>query len=366
MLRSVDRWLLPYVTSLPRRIPADGTISVFIAVCDHFEPLHDTDLTGALDRLRTWLDRFPAITDRFCGADGVPPRHTCFFPVEQYEPRLLDEISKLCRSTKAEVEIHLHHRNDSAAGVEDKLQNGVQDLCRHGLLSREESGRARYGFIHGNWALNHCDPHGRGCGVHREIPILKQTGCFADFTMPSAPHATQARKVNSIYYSADATGANALHSGTNVAAGVTAKLRHSPNRLLLIQGPLALNWKRRKFSVLPKIENSDLTGRNPPDALRMQLWINQRIGVTGRPDWIFVKLHTHGGIPQNFNMLLGEPMLGFFQAIEKANRDPDHRFRYHFVSAREMVNLIHAAEDKQMEETDKLRNYLFPPPPVLQ
>jgi hypothetical protein len=172
--------------------------------------------------------------------------------------------------------------------------------------------------------------------------------------------------VNSIYYSADASGANALHSGTNAAAGVTAELRHSPNRLLLIQGPLALNWKRRKFSVLPKIENSDLTGRNPPDALRMQLWINQRIGVTGRPDWIFVKLHTHGGIPQNFNMLLGEPMLGFFQAIEKANRDPDHRFRYHFVSAREMVNLIHAAEDKQMEEPDKLRNYFFPPPPVLQ
>ena len=75
---------------------------------------------------------------------------------------------------------------------------------RHGLLACDRrTGRPAYGFIHGNWALDNSRPDGRWCGVNNELDVLRETGCYADFTFPSAPSPTQPRKINSIYYAVD-------------------------------------------------------------------------------------------------------------------------------------------------------------------
>ena len=72
---------------------------------------------------------------------------------------------------------------------------------RHGLLARRrDTGELPYGFIHGNWALDNSRPDGRCCGVNNELAILRETGCYADFTLPSAPSPAQTAKINSIYY----------------------------------------------------------------------------------------------------------------------------------------------------------------------
>ena len=42
----------------------------------------------------------------------------------------------------------------------------------------------------------------------------------------------------------------------------------------MVQGPLNLNWKRRKAGVLPRLENGDLTEANPPNLDRFQLWLS--------------------------------------------------------------------------------------------
>jgi len=34
--------------------------------------------------------------------------------------------------------------------------------------------------------------------------------------------------------------------------------------LMLIQGPLALNWAWRKWGVLPRFEHADIRGSSPP------------------------------------------------------------------------------------------------------
>ena len=62
----------------------------------------------------------------------------------------------------------------------------------------------------------------------------------------------------------------------------------------MIQGPLALDWGKRKFGFIPGIENGDLTGYRPPTLARLKLWLKTVIHVVGRPDWVFIKLHTHG------------------------------------------------------------------------
>ena len=73
--------------------------------------------------------------------------------------------------------------------------------------------------------------------------------------------------------------------------------------------------KRRKAGVLPRLENGDLTEANPPNLDRFQLWLQSNIHVEGRPDWLFVKLHTHGCKPSNMNMLLGGELQEFYEQV---------------------------------------------------
>jgi hypothetical protein len=351
-MRALDQWLRPY---LMRRPPAaSGPTHVFLAVCDHFEPLHDTDKAGAVRRVERWAEDFPRLIEPFRDHDGHSPKHTFFYPVEQYDPDLLAPLAELCRATGSEVEIHLHHDRDTPAGFREALERGKEDLARHGLLARDRDGSIRFAFIHGNWALNNTHPEGRGCGVAEEIGILRASGCYADFTMPSAPSPTQSRVVNRIVYLADLPRRRAYDASIEAAVGRATPLRDDPGRLLAIPGPLALNWKRRKWGLLPRIENGDLTGANPPTLLRLRLAAGLRVSVTGNPGWVFVKWHTHGGIEPNSGTLLGEPMRRFHESL--ARLDDLH---IHYVTAREMANLVHAAEDGHDGDPGPFRDYRF-------
>src|SRR4029077_11080954 len=118
----------------------------------------------------------------------------------------------------------------------------------HGLLSRHRTtGAIMYGFIHGNWALCNARPDGSQCGVDHEIPIRVETGCYADFTFPSAPSATQPPIINRIYYACDRPGRRSQD---------VPLPRPSENALLLVQGPLLLDWTRRKWGTVPGVENA--------------------------------------------------------------------------------------------------------------
>jgi hypothetical protein len=113
--------------------------------------------------------------------------------------------------------------------------------------------------------------------------------------------------------------------------------------LLMIQGPLALDWSRRKYGFLPGLDNADLHGRFAPTKALLENWLQAGVGVAGRPDWVFIKLHTHGAKEDNASMLLGEPMKRFHQALaDRAAQD--EKFRYYYVTAREMADLVDQAE----------------------
>ena len=145
---------------------------------------------------------YPRQFGRFRDSDGRPPRHTFFYPEEEYEAEYLDALADLCRAGFGEVEIHLHHDHDTADHLRQTLLRFKDVLSsRHGLLPcRRDTGELMYGFIHGNWALDNSRPDGRHCGVNNEIDVLLETGCYADFTLPSAPSLAQTRTINRIYY----------------------------------------------------------------------------------------------------------------------------------------------------------------------
>jgi hypothetical protein len=362
MLRSVDRWLIPWLTA-PRRPRSVPIRHVVLAVCDHFEPLHDTDQRGAAKRVASWRQRWPNVVAGVRDSGGRGPRHTFFYPIEQYRQDLLAELAGLSAETGSEVEVHLHHDNDTPHGLRTALRQGVSDLRSHGFLGADPSGVVRFGFIHGNWALDHSDPRGKHCGVPNELGVLRGEGCYADFTMPSAPHPTQARMVNRLYYAPDTPAPRSHDTGTDLRAGATSPWREDFTHLLCVQGPLALNFRRRKLGVLPRVENSDLTGANPPSAIRLGVWLAQGIHVAGRPDTVFIKLHTHGAIPANEAMFLDGAYARFLADFCRASTAGG--WRLWFASAREMVNIAHALEDGHPNPPGELRDYLIQRPPLL-
>src|SRR5207237_945919 len=122
------------------------------------------------------------------------------------------------------------------------------------LARHRTTGEIVYGFVHGNWALCNALPDGVRCGVNNELEVLVETGCYADFTYPSAPHVSQPPIINALYYACDRPGRPRSHEvGWPVGGGP-----QPPGSLLLVQGPLVLDWRHRKLGVLPGTENGCL------------------------------------------------------------------------------------------------------------
>lgn len=349
MLKNIHLWLPGYLASRPRGDLVSRS-HVFFCFVDHYEPLwQGASLATARDRVRFWRENYPRFADRFRDADGRPPQHTFFYPAEEYRPELLDEVSRLCAAGYGEVEVHLHHDNDTAENLTATLVQFKAQLAGHGCLSQNQ-----YGFIHGNWALDNSRRDGRACGVNNELQVLRATGCYADFTLPSAPSDTQTRTINSLYYATDDP-----HRPKSHDRGEPVRVGGQPTGdLLMIQGPLALNWRSRKWGLLPRIENAEIAGYAPARPDRVDLWIRQRIGVHGKPDWVFVKVHTHGAQERNFDAVLGN---GAARLHECLARQP---VILHYVTARELYNLVKAAEAGQTGDPRTLRDFILPPPPV--
>jgi len=353
MLKALHLWLPSYLRRRRDRWVDSQETHLIFCVCDHFEPFHNARLPEAIARVRRWEKDFPPLAASLRDSTGQPLTHTFFYPIEQYDPEILSSLANLCRATRCETEIHLHHKDDTADNLATTIEKGKRDLAAHGLLSLDPAGAIRFGFIHGNWTLDNSHPTGAHCGVRNELRVLKQTGCYADFTMPSAPSPTQTATINSIYYATPSDHPKSHNHGRPARAGVI-----DPGGFLLVQGPLGLNWRCRKWGILPRIENADLTPRNPPTLNRLRLWLDLNIHVEQRPGWIFAKLHTHGGVPPNMDMLLGPQFRDFHRALPQfAAAHPGLHF--HYVTARELVNIVHAAEAGKTGNPAEFRDFRY-------
>jgi hypothetical protein len=305
-------------------------------------------------RVQAWVRDYPRLLGGFRDSDGRPPRHTFFYPIEEYDWQEMEAIAGLCREGYGELEVHLHHDNDTAANLRRTLLEYKTMLAeRHGMLSRRKSdGQLMYGFVHGNWALDNSRPDGKWCGVNNELDVLRETGCYADFTMPSAPSATQTRKINSIYYVVDDPERPKSHDW-----GVDAGSGPKPQRsLLMVQGPLVLDWGRRVRGMIPRVENGCVQSNQAPSAARMDLWLRARIRIPARPDWYFVKIYTHGAPEENASVLLGDPTVRFHEALAARAKGDEH-FHFHYMTAREMYNAVRAAEEGFRGTVAEARDY---------
>jgi hypothetical protein len=365
-VRSTLPWLPEYMWQrCVRRLPDIWPVHLIIGVADHFEPSFEpeepttyADHNKQVRRLKKWCREYPDALGAWRDNEGQPFRHTYFFPAEQYDEDLIDCLAEHCQAGWGEIEIHLHHgvgSPDTGENTRQKLLEFRDALATRGCLSRLNGvGPPRYAFVHGNWALAN-SAQGRFCGVDDEMQILADTGCYADFTLPAAPSSAQVSKINALYECSMPLGRRAPHRrGRDLKSGRPPEIFP-----LIIQGPLLLDFSRQKQGwPFAGIENGELTTANPPTMRRLGLWQKAAISVRGRPDWLFIKLHCHGMDPRDEPTLLGAPVQQFLRELTGHPRQRSE-FLVHFVTTREMVNIILAAGDGLGGNPGQYRDYRF-------
>jgi hypothetical protein len=357
--RNMQIWLGSYLGRKPRPAVAGPTHVLFCFV-DHYEPMWgNADLATQRARVDRWCRDYRALADRHRDADGRPPQHVFFYPEEEYAEEHLAKLATLCSEGYGEIEIHLHHDNDTEANFRASIARFCKVLHeRHGALPRDPvTGALRFAFIHGNWCLDNSRADGRWCGLNNELILLRELGCYADFTLPSAPSDTQTRTINSIYYATDDPTRPKSHD-----RGEPVRVGGAPSGdLMIVQGPLALDWKRRRMGLMPRIENADVRRAFPPTPARVDAWVRAGIHVEGRPEWVFVKVHTHGTQDRDMDTLLGteaDAMHSYLETAYNNGRD----YVLHYVTAREMYNIVKAAEAGKSGNPAAYRDYELAPP----
>lgn len=359
--------------------PAAGTRHILFAFVDHFEP------TGSVPgpEVSAWVDDYMAMASHHTDADGRHPIHSYFVlfgsvPVDKtatcvpaIDPGCLEgTLIKLNQATYAgygEVEFHCHHgledeclrtEQDAASELLDLIAQARNDFNRHGaLVTAELAPRFTFGFIHGEWALDNSrfvpsldwdPPHRQFCGVNRELSLLSQQGAYADFTFPAWGN-MEPRIHNAIFYAADDELPDSYKNWTNVRP---VEVGQGPwGDLMIVQGP------RSNPNIAPP--------NNWPTIARMYTWVAANVHVVGNDEWIFVKVHTHGcassvAKPLTWQLFFGATMDWFYRDLESQYND-GFACKLHYVSAREMYNIIKAAEAGKTGDPNAYRDYLIPP-----
>ena len=360
-----SRKVLPAASWRAVGTPPRGPVHLMIALADHFEPAIDPE-NGRTRvprpeqerRLGWWAREYPEIVDRWRDHDGRPLNHTYFYPAEQYDEGLVEMLADYCHAGWGEVEIHLHHgwdQPDTAENTRRMLTEFRDHLAfRHRCLALEAgSSQPRYCFVHGDFALANSSG-GHACGVDSEMKILAETGCYADFTLPTGPlHPAQTAKINSVYECALPLDQATPHrKGRDLIAG------RSPQILpLMVHGPLLTDLGRSLRSLRLILETGAITRPNPASLHRLSLWKQARVHVQGRPDWLFIKLHCHSMDPNQKDAVIGDSFRKFLE--ELVGGAADRKETLHFVTAREMTNILLAACDGREGDPGQYRDYRF-------
>lgn len=358
--KGMDHWLLSYVRwarsadDAPRTNAGSGPIHVMFITVDHYEPGTDTP------RVREWARGYARLAARHQDSEGLPPRHTWFYPAEQFHEEQMAVLSNMCRAGYGEVELHLHHGYDTSASLRTKLKRAERDFGTAGALVTGRPAKSAFAFVHGNMSLDNSRGD-RFCGVDDEISLLQAQGCFADFMFPSLERRSQPGLVNCLYYAMD----DPKRPGSYLDGGATMKVGRKGSGLLIFQGPLVIDLSDWSHVLYPAIDIASLDAGNPPSPHRVDTWIGAGVHVEGKPDWVFVKTFVHGAKRAAWPNVMGEDAGRMFSYLESRYND-GHDYVLHYVTAREAYNIAKAAEAGKTGNPAQYRDYAVKPYPNSQ
>lgn len=320
---------------------AQGKHLIFVMV-DHYEP-------GVGDRGEKvhaeWASSFLEVSNQHRDADGKSFQYTWFYPYDHKNENVLYALNQLVRDGYGEVELHWHHPSSDNTKFPGELAECLQWFHERGaLLACGDPPHPQYAFIHGNWALDGSDPV---CGVSREIEILQTAGCWGDFTFSTIGTAAQPSKLNSIYWVRDTPEPKSHDNGPNAEVG-----NLDPRGFLIFEGPTGIDW--RVF----RLEYGAVEDYALPTRARVRAWVNCGIQVTGQPEWLFVKVYSHGA--QSRAAIVQKHLGSMLDELEAECQE--RGLALHYMTAREAYNVVRAAECGHGGDPNNYRDFELPPP----
>jgi hypothetical protein len=122
---------------------------------------------------------------------------------------------------------------------------------------------------------------------------------------------------------------------------------------MIFEGPSAITWTGA-------LEYGAVESYALPTQERINGWIRANIHVLDRPEWVFIKVYSHG--IQSEKDILDKHLTSMLSDIE--NICKKRKISLHYVTAREAYNIVMAAEDGMKGNPELYRNYKIPPPSV--
>jgi hypothetical protein len=351
-IRKVNRWkatiwLWDYLCEAPVAFDDDQPVDVCFLFIDHFEPggiWNSREVFPAerrLSRVHQWEISYRKAIEGHFDSDGRSPQHTWFFPVGHSLPEVISAISQWPGYGWGEIEYHLHHKaNFHEEQIRDQIIKDIEQLRSIGAVT------SGYGFVHGVYALAAGDL--RYCRANNELDVLTETGCYADFTFPNIGTPAQPSQVNSIYYTVSTGNPKPYDRGLPAQVGIHRK------GLLMIQGPM---WAGLAWMVL---DDANLSVEQPPESRRIERWLSGHVHVKGKPNWVFISVHSHSATEYAQEMLFDGALQETWQALE--DKCEKKNWRLHYVTAREAYNIIKAAEAGLNGNPNDYRDFEIPPP----
>lgn len=331
---------------------------VIFAFVDHWEP---GEGPSAAQTASLWYDQYGQMASVHHDADGRAPQHTWF--CHSLDLTALRIIAKCAFAGLGEMEIHIHHGtgnddgHDNTSEMSTLIDQYLVTLKRVGAcLTAEGTPRTAWGFVHGLWALDnsrYIEGHHRYCGVNREIDLLLAKKCFGDFTFPAWGTMTPRTFTSTIFASRDTPSPKSYDDPFAIRQVTAHGQPLQENELLIFPGPG------------PDAAISNIDAGSPATLARMREWLSYYVHIPGREDWVFVKAYTHGAAnlssAQGISNLVGSGADAFYSELETYYND-GHDFILHYVTARELFNIVAAAAAGHTGNPNDFRDYAIPPP----
>jgi len=357
VVKKMNIWFGDYLSqafsSSPDADKATRPQHLIVMYSDHFEP------AGNIPYLEHWIAQFRASREHHRDADGRHPQHTFFYPCEQFRDQEMDMLDEVCRAGFGEVELQWHHAGDTPASLTIAIRQAIDDFSRHGwFVTATEPPDTTFGFVHGNFALDNSRTlHGKDlCGVENELILLRELGCYADFTFPAVETTAQPSIINKFYYAVDDPNKpKSYDTGTPMEVG-----KAPSGDLLIMPGLLTIDWSNWSHIFYPAVEYANITHEIPASATRADFWVSHSLHVQGQPNWRFVKLFSHGAVKADSLAIWGPGIDAFYSYLETRYNDGAD-WVLHYVSAREMYNMAKAAEAGHTGNPNDFRDFLISP-----
>ncbi|MBN2292942.1 MAG: hypothetical protein JXM70_10985 [Pirellulales bacterium] len=340
-------WAMSYWTSHnpDPEIPDDRKHLIFIMV-DHYEHGGPKHLKRGARNNDAWCDKFQEISDKCHDNYGNRFRYTWFYPFDHHNDAIMQRLSNMALEGYGEIEMHWHLAPSSGINREnyaEKLQEAITWYQKYGaMITVDSPPKTAFAYIAGVWDLDASRPSEQSLGLTNQIQVLKEKGCYADFTFSTIGTPAQPSKVNSIYYVDDDPDLPKSYD-----TGIDVQVNNPTNdKLMIFQGPISITWNGAlEYGA---IENDP---RFHPK--RISKWIDANIHVHGRPEWVFVKVYSHGA--QSKEIVLAHDMEWMLKCLkEECSR---RGITLHFMTAREAYNVVKAAEDGKTGDPEEFRDF---------